>query len=120
MSRILIADDSLFMRSALKGILAEGGHEVVGEAGTGVQAVELFQELSPDVVTMDITMPQLNGIEALKKIMELKKDAVVIMLTSVGKPEHVAEALRNGAKNYITKPFDKEKVLKAVRAVTAS
>ena len=118
MSRILIADDSLFMRSTLKKILAEGGHEVVGEAGTGVQTVELFQKLSPDIVTMDITMPQMNGIEALKKIIELKKDAVVIMLTSISKPENAAEALKNGAKNYITKPFDREKVLKAVKAVS--
>ena len=111
MSRILIADDSMFMRSTLKEILVEGGHEVVGEAGNGAQVVELFQKLNPDLVTMDITMPQMSGLEALKKIIELKPDAAVIMLTSISKPENAMEALKNGAKNYITKPFDKAKVL---------
>lgn len=118
MSRILIADDSMFMRSSLKEILVQGGHEVVGEAGDGIQAVELFKQLSPDIVTMDITMPKLSGIEALKKIIGIKKDAAVIMLTSISKPGNAAEALENGAKNYITKPFDKDKVLKAVQAAT--
>ncbi len=114
MSRILIADDSIFMRSALKEILVNAGHEVVGEAATGSEAIELYGKLSPDIVTMDITMPQLGGIEALKQIRALNKNAVVIMVTSISKPESAGEALNSGAKSYITKPFDKDKVLKAI------
>lgn len=117
MSRIVIADDSIFMRSCLKTILVEGGHEVIGEAGNGMEAVELYRTLSPDIITLDITMPELNGIEALKKIIEINKDATVVILTSISKPDSAIEALNNGAKNYINKPFDKDKVLKAIDAV---
>ncbi|MDP4193369.1 MAG: response regulator, partial [Bacteroidota bacterium] len=104
----------------LKSILVEAGHEVVGEASNGYEAVELYGKLSPDIITLDITMPELNGIEALKKIIEINKDATVIMLTSISKPDSAIEALNNGAKNYITKPFDKDKVLKAINAVSAA
>ncbi len=117
MSRILIADDSMFMRLCLKDILVKAGHEVVGEASDGVEAVKLYESLSPDIMTMDITMPGLSGIEALKKIIAFDKDAAVIMFTSISKPESAAEALKNGAKYYITKPFDDEKVLNAINAV---
>jgi two-component system, chemotaxis family, chemotaxis protein CheY len=120
MSRILIADDSMFMRSCLKSILVDAGHEVIGEASTGIEAVDLYSKLSPDIITMDITMPQMSGNEALKKIIELNKDACVIMFTSNNKPEAALEALNNGAKNYITKPYDNEKILKAISDVTAS
>lgn len=119
MSRILIADDSLFMRSCLKSILIDAGHEVIGEAGTGTEAVELYIKLAPDIVTMDLTMPEMSGIEALRKIIAHNKDAFVIVFTSNNKPEAALEALNNGAKNYITKPFDKDKILKALNAVTA-
>lgn len=119
MSRILIADDSIFMRSCLKSILVEGGHEVVGEAGTGAEAVALYGKLLPDIVAMDITMPEMSGIEALKKITELNKAAVVIMFTSNNKPDTALEALNSGAKNYLTKPYDKDKILKAIKDVTA-
>lgn len=118
MSRILIADDSIFMRSCLKDILVKEGHEVVGEAANGLEAVEMYGKLLPDIITMDITMPQLSGLEALKKIRALDKNAAVIMVTSISKPESAGEALNNGAKSYITKPFDREKVLKALGDVT--
>jgi two-component system chemotaxis response regulator CheY len=117
MYRILIADDSSFMRDNLKEILLSAGHEVVGMAVNGLEAVELYKKTSPDIITMDITMPQLNGIEALQKIIEYNKDANVLMLTSLGKPEKVLEALNNGARNYITKPFEKGMVLKAINAI---
>lgn len=120
MSRILIADDSIFMRSSLKSILVQAGHEVIGEACNGIEAVEMFHKLSPDIITMDITMPQLSGIDALKNIIGYKKDAVVIMVTSISKPQNAVEALNNGAKGYITKPFDKNKVLKAINEVSES
>jgi two-component system chemotaxis response regulator CheY len=114
MARILIADDSMFMRAAMRDILEKAGHRVVGEAATGLAAVELYAELTPDIVTMDITMPLLGGIEALKKIRAINKNAAVIMVTSISKPESAGEALNCGAKSYITKPFDAEKVLKAI------
>lgn len=117
MSRILVADDSIFMRQSLRKILLEAGHEIVGEAGNGLEAYEMYKEFTPDIVTMDITMPQLNGIESLKKIVAYSKDANVIMVTAIGKPERVLEALNSGAKNYITKPFDKEKVLESIEEI---
>lgn len=117
MYRILIADDSLYMRLNLKTILLEAGHEVVGEADNGSDAVTQYRSLSPDVVTMDITMPQLNGLEALKQIMEFDRNAKVIMLTAIGKPDMVLECLNNGAMHFITKPFEKRNVLSALNQV---
>jgi two-component system chemotaxis response regulator CheY len=105
------------MRNNLRQILSQGGHQVVGEAGDGVDALLQYIKLKPDIVTMDITMPKEDGIAALKKIMAQDADAKVIMVTANGKREKVLDALNNGALNYITKPFSKQNVLGAVNEI---
>lgn len=119
MFRILIADDSAYMRESLREILRDAGHEVVGEATGGFNAVDLYKALLPDVVMLDISMPEGNGVDALRRIMQLNAEAVVIMLTVVGKPELIVEALKQGARSYLTKPFDKASVLQALKTATA-
>ncbi|AFK18929.2 response regulator [Haloferax mediterranei ATCC 33500] len=115
-SKVLVVDDSAFMRNLLKQLL-EGEHEVVGEAENGVEAVELYRELDPDVVTMDVVMPIRNGIEATSEIKSLDSGASVIMCTSVGQEEKMREAVEAGADGYITKPFQKPNVLQAIADV---
>lgn len=114
MAKILITDDSRFMRDNLRAILQAAGHEIVGEAANGKESVAMYGRLRPDLVTMDITMPIMNGLDALKEIVALDSHASVIMVTAIGKPEKVLEALNAGAKSYITKPFEKEKVVEAI------
>ncbi len=110
---VLVVDDSAFMRNLLKQLLEED-HEVVGEAENGVEAVELYHELDPDVVTMDVVMPIRNGIEATAEIKGDDPNASVIMCTSVGQEEKMREAVEAGADGYITKPFQKPNVLEAI------
>ena len=110
---VLVVDDSAFMRNLLKQLL-EDDHEVVGEAENGVEAVEMYNELDPDVVTMDVVMPIRNGIEATAEIKGDDPDASVIMCTSVGQEEKMREAVEAGADGYITKPFQKPNVLEAI------
>jgi len=110
---VLVVDDSAFMRNLLKQLL-EDDHEVVGEAENGVEAVELYHELDPDVVTMDVVMPIRNGIEATAEIKGDDPDASIIMCTSVGQEEKMREAVKAGADGYITKPFQKPNVLEAI------
>ena len=110
---VLVVDDSAFMRNLLKQLL-EDDHEVVGEAKNGVEAVELYNELDPDVVTMDVVMPIRNGIEATAEIKGDNPNASVIMCTSVGQEEKMREAVEAGADGYITKPFQKPNVLEAI------
>ncbi|WP_372911490.1 chemotaxis protein CheY [Salinigranum sp.] len=112
-STVLVVDDSAFMRNLLKQLL-DGEHEVVGEAENGVEAVEMYRELDPDVVTMDVVMPIRNGIEATTEIKELDPGSSVIMCTSVGQEEKMREAVEAGADGYITKPFQKPNVLQAI------
>lgn len=114
--RVLVADDALFMRVTLKKILSESGFEIVGEAANGNEAVKLYQELKPDVVTMDITMPGLDGISALKQIRALDPEAKVIMCTAMGQRNMVVEAIQSGAKDFIVKPYQPERVVQAVRS----
>lgn len=116
-STVLVVDDSAFMRNLLKQLL-EGEHEVVGEAENGVEAVELYREHDPDVVTMDVVMPIRNGIEATAEIKGMDGSATVIMCTSVGQEEKMREAVEAGADGYITKPFQKPNVLQAIADVT--
>ena len=116
-STVLIVDDSAFMRNLLAQLL-EGEHEVVGEAENGVEAVELYRELDPDVVTMDVVMPIQNGIEATAEIKEMDAASTVIMCTSVGQEEKMREAVEAGADGYITKPFQKPNVLQAIADVS--
>lgn len=117
--RILITDDALFMRVTLKKILTENGFEVVGEAQNGAEAVALYQSLKPDVVTMDITMPEMDGITALKEIKKVDAGANVIMCTAMGQKNMVVEAIQAGAKDFIVKPFQPDRVLEAVNKVAA-
>src|SRR5688572_5271104 len=103
--RILIVDDAAFMRMMIKDILTKNGYEVVGEAADGMQAVEKFKELRPDLVTMDITMPEMDGITALKEIKAVEANAVVIMCSAMGQQAMVIDAIQAGAKDFIVKPF---------------
>jgi two-component system chemotaxis response regulator CheY len=117
MGKILIVDDTLFMRTLLKNILFSGGHTIVGEAGDGEDAVAKYKELKPELVTMDVVMPKMNGIEALKAIRTLDGAAKVVMCTAVGQEQMVKLAIKNGARGYIVKPFQAPKVLEEVKAV---
>jgi two-component system chemotaxis response regulator CheY len=117
MGRILVVDDTLFMRTLLKNILTTGGHEIVGEAEDGDIGVAKYQELKPDIVTMDVVMPKMNGIEALKAIKNLDSNAKVIMCTAVGQEQMVKLAIKSGARGYIVKPFQAPKVLEEIGIV---
>lgn len=117
MARVLIADDAKFMRMTIAKILEQGNHEVVGEAENGKQAVELYEKLNPDLVTMDITMPEMSGIEALKQICAKDPNAIVIMCSAMGQQKLVVEAIEAGAKDFIVKPFDENRVLEAINRV---
>ena len=114
MARILVADDAAFMRMMIKNILTQNGHEVVGEAENGVQAVTKFAELKPDVCTMDITMPEKDGIAALKEIIAADPAARVVMCSALGQEAKVIESIRSGAKDFVVKPFQQDRVLSAV------
>ncbi|MBM7603206.1 two-component system chemotaxis response regulator CheY [Metabacillus crassostreae] len=117
MARILIVDDAKFMRMTLSNILIKANHEVVGEAENGLQAVELFEKEKPDLVTMDITMPEQNGIEALREIKSQYPDAKIIMCSAMGQQKMVVEAIESGAKDFIVKPFDENRVIEAITRV---
>ena len=114
---ILICDDAAFMRVMIKDILTKNGYEVVGEAENGIKAVEKYTETKPDLVMMDITMPEMDGIQALKKIRELDPKASVIMCSAMGQQAMVIESIQSGAKDFIVKPFQADRVLEAVRKV---
>ncbi len=112
--RILIVDDAAFMRMMIKDILSKNGYEVVGEAENGMVALEKYTELKPDLVTMDITMPEMDGIEALKKIKQSDPSARVVMCSAMGQQAMVVEAIQAGARDFIVKPFQADRVLEAV------
>lgn len=112
--RVLIVDDAAFMRIKLKDILEKNNYEVAGEAENGIEAVEKYKELNPDIVTMDITMPEMDGIQALKEIKEINGDAVVIMCSAMGQQAMVIDAIQAGAKDFIVKPFQADRVMEAV------
>ena len=114
---ILICDDAAFMRMMIKDILTKNGYTVAGEAENGAKAVEKYTELKPDLVLMDITMPEMDGIQALKKIRELDPKASVIMGSAMGQQAMVIESIQSGAKDFIVKPFQADRVLEAVRKV---
>ncbi len=119
MASILIVDDSRTSRKILKGILESEGYEVVGEATNGQEGYERYVELKPDVVTMDITMPVLDGIEALKKIKGEYPDAKVVMVTAAGQKTKMVEAVQNGASEFVSKPFEPEQLKKIIDKVVA-
>ncbi len=112
---ILIVDDAAFMRMMLKDILVKNGYDVIGEAKTGKEAIELYQKLKPDLTTMDITMPEMNGIEAVKAIMKLDAGARIIMCSAMGQQAMVIDAIQAGAKDFIVKPFQQMRVIEAVQ-----
>ena len=115
--RVLIVDDAAFMRMMIKNILSEAGYEVIGEAENGKQAIEKFAEYNPDLVTMDITMPEMDGISAVREILKQDGNAKVIMCSAMGQQAMVIEAIQAGAKDFIVKPFKNERVLEAVNKV---
>ena len=114
---ILICDDAAFMRMMIKDILSKNGYNVVGEAENGAVAVDKYSELKPDLVLMDITMPEMDGIQALKKIKEKDSAASVIMCSAMGQQAMVIESIQSGAKDFIVKPFQADRVLEAVKKV---
>ena len=117
MAKILIVDDAAFMRMMIKDILTKNGYEVVAEAANGVEAVELYKSHQPDLVTMDITMPDMDGIEAVKQIKAIDPNAKIIMCSAMGQQSMVMDAIRAGAKDFIVKPFQAERVLEAINKV---
>jgi two-component system, chemotaxis family, chemotaxis protein CheY len=116
-ARILIVDDAKFMRLTLNNILKKAEHEVVAEADNGLKAVKLYRELQPDLVTMDITMPEMDGIEAVKQIKSEFPDAKIIMCSAMGQQKMVVEAIEAGAKDFLVKPFDEHRVIDAINRV---
>ncbi len=118
MKRVMVVDDAAFMRLNLRMILEKNGYEVIAEADNGKDAVSAYVENKPDLVTMDITMPILDGIGAGKEIKALDGGAKIIMVSAMGRKDMVAEAIMSGASNFIVKPFDEQKVLEVVSKVT--
>ncbi|HHY81574.1 MAG TPA: response regulator [Clostridiales bacterium] len=112
--RVLIVDDAAFMRMMIKNILEKGGFEVAGEAANGIEAIKLYQELKPDIVTMDITMPEMGGIEAVKAIRMIDPNARIVMCSAMGQQAMVMEAIQAGARDFIVKPFQGDRVLDAL------
>ncbi len=114
MSKVLIVDDAAFMRMMLRGILEKAGYEICGEATNGAQALEKYKELHPDIVTLDITMPEVDGISALRNIKSYDEKANVIMCSAMGQQVMVIEAIQAGAKDFIVKPFQADRVIEAI------
>ena len=114
MARVLVADDAAFMRKMVSDALSKGGHEVVGEAGNGAEAIDRFLELKPDLTTLDITMPDKDGITALREIIALDPGARVLMCSALGQESKVIESIQLGAKDFVVKPFQPAQLLEAV------
>lgn len=116
-ARILIVDDAIFMRSMLKDIFKKNNFEVAGEAENGLEAVKKYKELRPDLTTMDIVMPEMNGIEAVREIMKFDPDAKVLMCSALGQEALVTESIEAGARDFIIKPFSPKMVLEVVNQI---
>lgn len=116
-ARILIVDDAVFMRTVLKKMLEEEGYEVVAEASNGIEAIKMAKEHQPDVITLDITMPEMDGVTALPDIMTAAPETKVIMCSAMGQQPMVVDAIKNGAKDFIVKPFQKARVVQAIENV---
>jgi len=113
-ARVLVVDDAAFMRNMVSDALTKGGHEVVGEAGNGLEAVAQYQALKPEVTTLDITMPEKDGLAALKEIIALDPAARVIMCSALGQESKVLESIKAGARDFVVKPFQADRVIEAV------
>lgn len=117
MADVLVVDDAIFMRMTIKKMLEANGHVMVGEAGDGREAVTKFKEHRPDVVLLDITMPEMNGIDALKCIKEIDPAAKVVICSAMGQQAMVAQAIQYGAKDFIVKPFEEDRLIAAIEKV---
>ncbi len=117
MTRVLIADDASFMRQMIREIIEPEGYEVVGEATNGIEAVDLYKELQPDLVTMDIVMPKRSGIDAVKAILAADSTACVVMCSALGQETLVMEALQAGARDFIVKPFKPDSVISTLKKI---
>ena len=114
MARVLVVDDAAFMRKMLSDVLAKGGHEVIGEGANGIEAVSQYHALRPDIMTLDITMPEQDGLAALKEILNQEPTARVVMCSALGQEAKVLEAIKAGAKDFVVKPFQPDRVLDAI------
>ncbi len=117
MANILVVDDSLYLRVMIKKILKKIGHTIVAEAGNGLEAIEMYKEHKPDLVTMDVVMPKLNGLLAIKEILQLDPSSNIIIVTALGHEPMIREALRIGAKDFVIKPFKQDELVNAVMGV---
>lgn len=117
MARVLVVDDAVFMRMMIKDILEKNDFEVVGEATDGIKAIEMYKQERPDIVTMDIIMPEMDGIEAVKQIRDFDPKAKIIMCSAIGQQGMVIDAIRAGARDFIVKPFQADRVLEAITKV---
>ncbi|MDF2564347.1 MAG: response regulator [Massilibacillus sp.] len=120
MKRVLIVDDAAFVRLTIRTMLEKNGYEVVGEANDGNVAVSKYMELRPDFMTLDITMPNMDGIETLKAIRNLDKNAVVIMVSALGQERYIKDAVINGAKYFLVKPFKEENVIETIQKIVGA
>lgn len=112
--KVLIVDDAAFMRMMLKDILTKNGHEVVGEAANGVEMLSKYEETQPDIVILDITMPEMDGLTAIKELRKKHPDANVIMCSAMGQQSMVIDAIQSGAKDFIVKPFQAKRVIECL------
>ena len=115
MAKVLIVDDAAFMRISIKNMLTKNGYDVVGEAENGLIGIDLYKELQPDIVTMDITMPEMSGLDALKEITKIDPQAKVVMVSAMGQEAMVREAIVSGAKGFIVKPFKEDGIIAAIK-----
>lgn len=113
----IVVDDAVFMRTVLKKMLAEASYQVVGEAGNGLEAIQLAEKFQPDMMTLDITMPEMDGIQAIDGILQVSPNTKIIMCSAMGQQSKVVEAIKKGAKDFIVKPFEKTRVLQSINNV---
>lgn len=117
MAKVLVVDDAAFMRMSIKQILEKNGHTMIAEAGTGTEAIQRFKEYKPDVTILDITMPEMSGLEALRIIKELDPKAKIVICSALGQQEQLARAIQLGAKDFIVKPFEPDRMIAALEKV---
>lgn len=117
MGNVLVVDDAAFMRKVIKDVLTKGNYNVIAEASNGLEAVQLYKEHTPDIVLMDITMPEMDGIAALKEIISVNAEAKVVMCSAMGQKAMVIESIQAGAKDFIVKPFQSEKVIETLQKI---